>query len=54
MRDNEIEIYSIQNEEKSVVAARFSGTLKFKIHNYVTLVSKNVSTDKLVDIVNKY
>ena len=28
LRDNEIEMYSIHNEEKSLVAERFIGTLK--------------------------
>ena len=47
-------MYSIHNEEKSVVAERFIRTLKTKIYNYVTSVSKNVYIDKLDDIVNKY
>ena len=47
-------MYSIHNEEKSVVAERFIRTLKTKIYNYMTSVSKNVYIDKLDDIVNKY
>ena len=51
-------MYSINNEEKSVVAERFIRTLKTKIYNYMTSVSKNVYIDKLDDIVrecnNKY
>ena len=47
-------MYSIHNKEKSVVAERFIRTLKTKIYNYMTSVSKNVYIDKLDDIVNKY
>ena len=52
--DNGVRMYSIHNEEKSVVAERFIRTLKTKIYNYMTSVSKNVYIDKLDDIVNKY
>ena len=38
----------------SVVAERFIRTLKNKIYIYITSVPKNVYTDKLDDIVNKY
>ena len=44
-------MYSIHNEEKSVVAER---TLKTKIYKYMTLVSKNVYIVKLDDIVSEY
>ena len=44
-------MYSIHNEGKSVVAERFIRTLKTKIYEYMTLVSKNVYIDKLDDIV---
>ena len=47
-------MYSIYNEEKSVVAERFVRTLKNKIYKYMTLVSKNVYIDKLDDIVSEY
>ena len=47
LKDNNIEIYSIQNEGKSVVAERFIRTLKTKIYKYMTSISKNVCTDKL-------
>ena len=40
-------MYSTRIEGKSVIAKRFIRTLKNK-------VSKNVYTDKLDDIVNKY
>ena len=41
-------------EGKSVVAERFIRTLKNKIYNYMTSISKNVYIDKLDDIVKKY
>ena len=37
-----------------VVAERFITTLKSKIYNYMTSVSKNVYIDKLDDIVDEY
>ena len=45
---------STHNEGKYVIAAKFMRTLKNKIYKYMTSVSKNVYTDKLDDIVNKY
>ena len=54
LKDNDIEMYSVHNEEKSVVAERFIRTLKTKIYKYMTSVSKNVYIDKLDDIVNEY
>ena len=54
LRDNDIEMYSTHNEEKSVVAERFIRTLNNKILKYMTSMSKNVYIDKLVDMVNKY
>ena len=53
LKDNEIEMYSIHNEGKSVVAERFIRTLKTKIYKYMTLVSKNMHIDKLDDIVGE-
>ena len=44
----------IHNEGKSVVAERFIRTLKSKIYKCMTSISKNVSIDKLDDIVSKY
>ena len=41
-KDNDIEMHSIHNEEKSVVAERFIRTLKTKIYKYMTAISKNV------------
>ena len=47
-------MYSIPNEEKSVVAERFIRTSKTKIYKYMTLVSKNVYINKSDDIVYKF
>ena len=54
LKDNNIEMYSIHNEGKSLVAERFIRTLKTKIYKYMTSISKNVYIDKLDDIVNEY
>ena len=54
LKFNDIEMYSIDNKEKSVVAERVIRTLKTKIYKYMTLVSKNVYIDKLYDIVYEY
>ena len=53
LKDNDIEMYSIHNEGKSVVAERFIRRLKTKIYKYMTSVSKNVYIDKLNDIVGE-
>ena len=53
LEKNNTEIYSTQNEGKSVVAGRFIRTLKNKIYKHMTAVSKNVYIDKLNDIVNE-
>ena len=54
LQDNNIKIYSIHNEEKSVVTERFIRTIKDKVYKYMTLISKNMYIDKLDDIVNEY
>ena len=41
-------------KENLVVAERFVRTLKKKIYKYMTSILKNVSIDKLDDIVNEY
>ena len=46
LQDNDIEIYSTYNKEKSVVAKRFIRILKNKIYNSMTSVSKSVYIDK--------
>ena len=53
-KDNDIEMYLVHNEGKSIVAERFIRTLKTKIYKYMTLVCKNVYIDKLDDIVGEY
>ena len=53
LKDNDIEMHSIHNEGKSVVAERFIRTLKTKIYKYITSVSKHVYIDKLDDIVDE-
>ena len=53
LRDNNIVMYSIHSEGKSVVAERFIRTLKSKIYKYMTSISKNVYIDKLDDIVDE-
>ena len=42
LQDNEIEIYSTQNEGKSVVAKKFIRNVKNKIYKYKSSVSKNI------------
>ena len=54
LRDNDLVMYSIHNEGKSVVAERFIRTIKSKIYKYMTSISKNVYINKLDDIVNEY
>ena len=54
LRDNDIVMYSAHNDGKSVVAERFIRTLKSKIYDYLTSISKNVYIDKLDDIVDEY
>ena len=54
LKDNDIEIYSIHNKRKPVVAERFIRTLETKIYKYMTSISKNVYIDKLDDIVREY
>ena len=54
LKINEIKMYSIYNEGKSVVAERFIRTLKNKNFKHMTAVSKNVYFDVLDNIVYKY
>ena len=42
LKINNIEMYSTYNEGKSVVAERFIRTLKNKIFEHMTAISKNV------------
>ena len=54
LQTNNIEMYSMHNEGKSVVTERFIRTLTNKIYKYYVAISRNVYIDKLDDIVNKY
>ena len=54
LEDNDIVMYSTNNEGKSVVAERFIRTLKSKIYKYMTSISKNVYINKLDDMVDEY
>ena len=47
-------MYSMHNEGKHVIVERFIRTLKNKTYKYMTSVSKNLYTDILDDVVNKY
>ena len=46
LKDNDIVMYSTNNEGKSVVAERFIRTLKNKIYKYMTAISKNISINR--------
>ena len=54
LKDNDIEMYSIHNKEKPVVAEIFIRALKNKIFKHMTAILKNVYFDVLDNIVNKY
>ena len=54
LKINNIEMYSTYNEGKSVVSERFIRTLNNKLFKHMTTISKNVYTDLLNDIVNRY
>ena len=54
LKDNDISMYSIYNEGKSVVAKKFIRTLKNKIYKHMTAISKNVYFDVLDAIVDEY
>ena len=54
LENNNIEIFSTHNEDKSVAAEIFIRTLKNKTYKYMTSISKNAFIDKLDDIVNEY
>ena len=55
LEKNDVEMYSTQNEGKSVVVVeRFIRRIRNKIYKHVTSISENVYIDKLDDIVNEY
>ena len=45
LQNNNIETYSTDNEGKSVIAERFIGSLKNKIYECMTSISKSVCID---------
>ena len=47
-------MHSTYNEGKSAVAERFIRTLKNKIFEHMTAISKNIYFDVLDNIVDKY
>ena len=51
LKDNDVNMYSIHNEGKSVVAERFIRALKTIIYKYMTSILKNVYIDKLDDMI---
>ena len=54
LSDNNIIMYSMYNEGKSVVAERFIKTLKKKLYKHMTATGKKVYYNVLDDVVNKY
>ena len=54
LSDNDIILYSMYNEGKSVVAERFIRTLKNKLYKHMTAIGKNVYYDVLDNVVNEY
>ena len=54
LQDNDIEMYSIHRDGKSVVAKRFIRTLKHKSCKCTTSISEKVYVEKLDDVVNEY
>ena len=53
LKENNIEIYSTHNEEKSVISERFIKTFKDEIDNHMTTNSKNLCFDVLNDTVDE-
>ena len=54
LKYNDTEMYSTNNEGKSVITERFIRTLKNKTYKYMTSISKNVYIGKLDEIFNQY
>ena len=53
LQNNDIKMYSLNNEGKSIVAGGFIRALKNKFYKYVMSISKNVYIDILGDIVDR-
>ena len=54
LQDNYIEVYSTNNEWKSVVAERLFGTFKDRTTYFLTSLLRKVYTNKSNNIVNGY
>ena len=54
LKNKDIEMHSMQNEGKSVVAERFIRTIKNKVYKYTSSVPKNVCINNLADTVDIY
>ena len=54
LSDNDIIMYSMYNEEKSVAAERFIRILKNTLYKHMAATGKNVYYDVLDDVFNKY
>ena len=54
LQDNDIKMYSIHYEKKSVVTERCIRILKNKIRKYMTSTTENVYIGKLDDILSEY
>ena len=54
LQNDDIEMYSTDNEVKSITAERFIRTSKNKIHKHMASVSENAYIDKLDDIISEY
>ena len=54
LQSNDIKIYSTRNEQKSVVAERFTRTVKNKIYKSMTSISKKMYNGEINDIVDEY
>ena len=53
LQDNDKEVYSTHNEQKSVVTKTFFTSLKNKIYKYTIWETKKLFIDKLANIINK-
>ena len=54
LENNVIKMHSTHNEGKSIIAERFIRTLKNRIYEFMTSVSKITYNDKLDNIINKH
>ena len=54
LQDNGIELFLLYNRGKYIIAENFNRVLKNKIYKHMTVVLKNVYTDKKDEIIDKY